>query len=311
MKKTSVIYVAGHKGLVGDAVLRKLESCGYESITVRTRSQLDLTDQNKVRSFFRDEKPEYVFMCAAKVGGILANSTYPAQFIHENLSIQNNVIHSSYEYGAKKLLFLGSSCIYPRLAPQPIKEEYLLNGYLEKTNEAYAVAKIAGIVMCQSYDRQYGTNFISAMPTNLYGPGDRFNVENSHVVPALMLKFHRAKKNNDKSVEVWGTGNPRREFLYIEDLAEALVFLMENYDRPEIINVGTGEDVSIRELAEMVREVVGFSGNIKFDPSKPDGTPRKLLDVSKINSLGWHAGTPLKEGLMETYRWYLQNHPPF
>lgn len=308
MEKKSRIYIAGHRGLVGGAVFRKLTSEGYENIVTKTKTELNLINQDNVRLFLKKQQPEYVFLCAAKVGGILANSTYPAQFIYENLSIQNNLIHSCHEYGVKKLLFMGSSCIYPRLTVQPIREECLLSGPLEKTNEAYAIAKIAGIIMCQSYNRQYGTNFISAMPTNLYGPGDMFDPENSHVVPALILKFHRAKKNNEKSVEVWGTGNPRREFLYVDDLAEALVFLMANYDSPEIINVGTGEDVSIKELALMIKDVVGYEGNIRFDPSKPDGTPRKLLDVTKINSLGWHAKTNLREGLTATYRWYLQNH---
>jgi len=308
MEKKSRIYVAGHKGLVGNAVLQKLQRQNYSNIIARTREQVDLKEQNEARRFFEKEKPEYVFLCAAKVGGILANASYPAQFIYENLAIQNNVIHLSYKYGVKKLLFLGSSCIYPKLAPQPVKEEYLLSGYLEKTNEPYAVAKIAGIVMCQSYNIQYKTNFISAMPTNLYGPGDRFDAENSHVIPALMLKFHMAKKNNKKFVDVWGTGKPKREFLYVEDLAEALVFLMKNYDSPEIINVGTGEDISIRELAEMMRDVTGFKGIIKFDTSKPDGTPRKLLDVTRIRSLGWKPKTSLEGGLLKTYKWFLKNY---
>jgi len=308
MEKKSRIYVAGHKGLVGNAVLKNLQQQNYSNIIVRTRGQVDLKEQDEAKRFFEKEKPEYVFLCAAKVGGILANASYPAQFIYENLAIQNNVIHLSYKYGVKKLLFLGSSCIYPKLAPQPVKEEYLLSGYLEKTNEPYAVAKIAGIVMCQSYNIQYKTNFISAMPTNLYGPGDRFDAENSHVIPALMLKFHMAKKNNKKFVDVWGTGKPKREFLYVEDLAEALVFLMKNYDSPEIINVGTGEDISIRELAEMMRDVTGFKGIIKFDTSKPDGTPRKLLDVTRIRSLGWKPKTSLEGGLLKTYKWFLKNY---
>ena len=308
MEKKSRIYVAGHKGLVGNAVLQKLQRQNYSNIIARTREQVDLKEQNEARRFFEKEKPEYVFLCAAKVGGILANASYPAQFIYENLAIQNNVIHLSYKYGVKKLLFLGSSCIYPKLAPQPVKEEYLLSGYLEKTNEPYAVAKIAGIVMCQSYNRQYKTNFVSAMPTNLYGPGDRFDADNSHVIPALMLKFHMANKNNKKFVDVWGTGNPRREFLYVADLAEALVFLMKNYDSPEIINVGTGEDISIGELAEMMKNVTGFKGIIRFDTSRPDGTPRKLLDVTRIRSLGWKPKTSLKEGLLRTYKWFLKNY---
>jgi len=308
MEKKSRIYVAGHKGLVGNAVLQKLQRQNYSNIIARTREQVDLKEQNEARRFFEKEKPEYVFLCAAKVGGILANASYPAQFIFENLVIQNNVIHFSYKCGIKKLLFLGTSCVYPKLAPQPVKEEYLLSGYLEKTNEPYAVAKIAGIIMCQSYNIQYKTNFISAMPTNLYGPGDRFDAENSHVIPALMLKFHMAKKNNKKFVDVWGTGKPKREFLYVEDLAEALVFLMKNYDSPEIINVGTGEDISIRELAEMMRDVTGFKGIIKFDTSKPDGTPRKLLDVTRIRSLGWKPKTSLEGGLLKTYKWFLKNY---
>lgn len=308
MKRTSKIYVAGHKGLVGGAVFKKLQLDGYENIIVKTKPQVNLANQNEVKSFFEKEKPEYVFLCAAKVGGILANFSYPAQFIYENLAIQNNIIHFSYKYGVKKLLFLGSSCIYPKLAVQPIKEEYLLSGYLEQTNEPYAVAKIAGIIMCQSYNRQYKTNFISAMPTNLYGPGDRFDVENSHVVPALLLKFHQARKNNEKSVEVWGTGNPKREFLFIDDLAEALVFLMKKYNSSEIINVGTGEDISIKQLAEMIKEVVEFKGSIRFDNSKPDGTPRKLLDVTKIHSLGWHSKIDLKKGLKIAYDWFLETY---
>ena len=308
MEKKSRIYVAGHKGLVGNAVLQKLQQQNYSNIIARTREQVDLKEQNEARRFFEKEKPEYVFLCAAKVGGILANASYPAQFIFENLVIQNNVIHFSYKCGIKKLLFLGTSCVYPKLAPQPVKEEYLLSGYLEKTNEPYAVAKIAGIIMCQSYNIQYKTNFISAMPTNLYGPGDRFDAENSHVIPALMLKFHMAKKNNKKFVDVWGTGKPKREFLYVEDLAEALVFLMKNYDSPEIINVGTGEDISIGELAEMMKNVTGFKGIIRFDTSRPDGTPRKLLDVTRIRSLGWKPKTSLKEGLLRTYKWFLKNY---
>ncbi|MBN1445124.1 MAG: GDP-L-fucose synthase [Candidatus Omnitrophica bacterium] len=302
------IYIAGHTGLVGSAVLKELTRKGYKNLVFKSSKELDLKNQKETEVFFKKERPEYVFLCAAKVGGILANSSYPAQFIYENLAIQNNVIHFSYKYGARKLLFLGSSCIYPKLAVQPIKENSLLSGYLEETNKPYAVAKIAGITMCQSYNAQYKTNFISAMPTNLYGPGDRFDAETSHVIPALLLNFHRAKKENKKFAVVWGTGKPRREFLYIEDLAKALVFLMKFYNGPDIINVGTGEDISIKELAYIIKEVVGFKGSIRFDASKPDGTPRKLLDVSNIRSLGWQPEIPLEEGLKKEYRWFLKNY---
>lgn len=304
MEYNSKIYIAGHRGLVGSAILRRLESEGYKNIIHRARKELDLTRQSAVEAFFEKEKPGYVFLAAAKVGGIYANSTYPAEFIYSNLMVQANVINAAHFYGVEKLLFLGSSCIYPRDCPQPMKEEYLLSGYLEPTNEPYAVAKIAGIKMCQSYNRQYGANFIAVMPTNLYGPNDNFDLMDSHVLPALIRKFHEAKVNDNPYVEVWGTGNPQREFLYVEDLADACLFLMENYDKKEIINIGTGEDVTIKELAGIVKEVVGYDGEMHFDRSKPDGTLRKLLDVSRINSLGWQAKTPLKAGIEKTYEWY-------
>jgi len=302
------IFVAGHTGLVGSNLVRKLLEKGYRNLILRKRTQLDLRCQQQVEKFFQKEKPDYVFLAAAKVGGILANRDYPAEFIYDNLAIQTNVIHACYQYHVKKLLFLGSSCIYPKHCPQPMKEEYLLSGYLEETNKAYAVAKIAGIVMCQSYNQQYGTNFICAMPTNLYGPGDRFHPEISHVIPGLIYKFHQARINRRQFVELWGTGRPLREFLFVEDLTEALIFLMEKYDSSEIINVGTGEEISIRDLAELVKEVVGYKGKIKFDTSKPDGTPRKLLDISKIKALGWQPTTTLKEGLQITYSWFLHHH---
>jgi len=306
MKKDSKIYVAGHRGLVGSAIVQKLKDSGYENLVFRTYEELDLERQERVETFFDQERPEYVFLAAAKVGGIWSNSQFPAEFIYSNLVIQTNIIHSSYLYEAKKLLFLGSSCIYPKHAPQPMKEEYLLSGYLEPTNEPYAVAKIAGIKMCQSYNRQYGTRYISVMPTNLYGPGDNFDLKTSHVLPALIRKFHEAKMGGDKSVEVWGTGAPRREFLYVDDLADACLYLMNNYDGDDIINVGVGRDQSIRELAEMVGEVVGFKGDLRLDHTKPDGTPIKLLDVSKLTALGWQAHTPLAEGINKAYQWYLE-----
>jgi len=291
--------------LVGSAIVRRLESAGFDHVLTRTRTELDLTDSGAVDRFFSETKPEFVFLAAAKVGGILANNTYPADFIRENLQIQTNVIDAAYRLGTKKLGFLGSSCIYPKLAPQPIKEEYLLSGELEATNEAYAVAKIAGIVMCQSYRRQYGFDAISLMPTNLYGPGDNFDLQNSHVLPALLRKFHEARVKGDSSVTVWGSGSPRREFLHVDDLADAAVHLMEHYSSDEIVNVGTGTDVSIAELADLVRETVGFDGEIVYDSSKPDGTPRKLLDVSRLRSLGWEARISLPEGLRSTYQWFL------
>ena len=306
MKKDSKIYVAGHRGLVGSAIVQKLKDSGYENLVFRTYEELDLERQERVETFFDQERPEYVFLAAAKVGGIWSNSQFPAEFIYSNLVIQTNIIHSSYLYEAKKLLFLGSSCIYPKHAPQPMKEEYLLSGYLEPTNEPYAVAKIAGIRMCQSYNRQYGTRYISVMPTNLYGPGDNFDLKTSHVLPALIRKFHEAKMGGDRSVEVWGTGAPRREFLYVDDLADACLYLMNNYNGDNIINVGVGRDQSIRELAEMVGEVVGFKGDLRLDHTKPDGTPIKLLDVSKLTALGWQAHTPLAEGINKAYQWYLE-----
>ncbi|HTR80585.1 MAG TPA: GDP-L-fucose synthase [Bacteroidota bacterium] len=298
------MYVAGHNGLAGSAIVRALKAEGFTGIVGRTHAELDLENQHDVEKFFASEKPEYVFLAAAKVGGIHANNTYPADFIFDNLQIQNNVIHSSYLHKVKKLCFLGSSCIYPKFASQPIKEEYFLDGKLEPTNDAYAVAKIAGIKMCQAYNKQYGTNFISVMPTNLYGPNDNFDLMNAHVLPAFIRKFIEAKKNGSPSVTIWGSGKPKREFLYVEDMARACVFLMKNYDSSEIINIGTGEDVTILELAHLIGEEVGFKGNIEFDASKPDGTPRKLLDVSKINGLGWRAGVPLREGIRKTVEWF-------
>jgi GDP-L-fucose synthase len=301
MEKKSKIYIAGHRGLVGSAILRKLEKEGFENLLLRSSSEVDLRDQQAVKDFFEKEKPEYVFLAAAKVGGINANNIYPADFIYDNLCIQNNVIHQSYRNGIKKLLFLGSSCIYPKNAPQPIKEEYLLSGYLEPTNDAYAIAKIAGIKLCQSYHKQYGCNFISAMPTNLYGPGDNYDLKNSHVLPALLRKFHEAKMNDEPTVTVWGTGKPRREFLHADDLASACYFLMENYNDPDIINIGVGKDISIGEMALLIKKITGFEGDIVFDTSMPDGTFQKLLDVNKLNNLGWHAGTGFEEGLRKTY----------
>ncbi|OYT33743.1 MAG: GDP-fucose synthetase, partial [Candidatus Aenigmarchaeota archaeon ex4484_52] len=297
MEKNSKIYIAGHRGLVGSAIKRKLEKDGYNNLILKTHKELDLTKQKEVENFFKKEKPEFVFLAAAKVGGILANDTYSADFIYENLMIEANIIHNSYKYNVKKLLFLGSSCIYPRDCPQPMKEEYLLSGKLEDTNEAYAIAKIAGIKMCQFYNKQYKTNFISVMPTNLYGPNDNYNLNNSHVLAALIRKFCDAKKENKKSVVVWGTGNPKREFLHSDDLAEACLFLMNNYNNSEIVNIGVGEDISIKNLAELIKEIVEFDGEIIFDLTKPDGTPQKLLDVSKINKLGWKAKIGLREGL--------------
>jgi len=307
MNKADKIYIAGHRGLVGSAVLRKLKEDGYNNFVLRTSKELNLTSQAEVNQFFETEKPDYVFLAAAKVGGILANDTYPADFIRDNLLIQTNVIDAAYRNNTKKLLFLGSSCIYPKFAPQPMKEEHLLTGELEPTNEWYAIAKIAGIKMCQAYKKQYGFNAISIMPTNLYGTGDNFNLENSHVMPALIRKFHDAKENGSSSVEVWGTGSPRREFLHVDDMADATIYLMHNYDGEEIVNVGVGEDVSIKELAELVKETVGFEGELVFDSSKPDGTPRKLLDVKKLNEAGWSAKIDLKAGIKDTYQWFLDN----
>ena len=345
MKKTAKIYVAGHRGLVGSALVRKLRTEGYTNIITQTHGELDLTRQDRVETFFKEEKPEYVFLAAAKVGGIWGNNMYPAQFIYENIAIQTNIIHASYLYEAKKLLFLGSSCIYPKLCPQPIKEEFLLSGYLESTNEPYAVAKIAGIKMCQSYNRQYKTRYISVMPNNLYGPNDNFNLETSHVLPALIRKFHLAKLAaagdwqglqkdaaahgaipddvkismglnpvtnqpanpavNQPQVMLWGTGSPRREFLHVDDLADACLFLMNHYDESELINIGWGKDQTIQELAETISDVVGYQGSIKWDSDKPDGTPRKLLDVSRLTEKGWQAKINLEEGIRQVYRWYL------
>lgn len=305
MQKDPKIYVAGHRGLVGSAIVRNLESQGYANIIKKTREELDLLNQQAVTEFFATEKPEYVFLAAAKVGGILANKENPADFIHRNLVIQNNVINTAYRNGVKKLVFLGSSCIYPKLAPQPIKEDYLLTGPLEESNDAYAIAKIAGIKMCQSYNKQYGTNYISLMPTNLYGQNDNFDLQTSHVLPALIRRFHEAKISNAPSVTLWGTGSPMREFLHVDDMADASVFLMNNYDGSEIVNVGTGEDVTIKELAELIRDIVGYTGELTWDTTKPDGTPRKLLDVSKLQNLGWKHKISLKDGIQQTYHWYL------
>ena len=307
MDKNAKIYVAGHGGLVGSAIVRELQKQGYANFVQRGSADMDLREQVAVRNFFAAEKPDYVFLAAAKVGGIHANDTYPAEFIADNLMMESNIIDAAYRNNVKKLLFLGSSCIYPKLCPQPIKEEYLLSGPLEPTNEWYALAKIAGIKLCQAYRKQYGFNAISAMPTNLYGPGDNFHPENSLVLPALIRRFHEAKEAGTPKVTIWGTGTPRREFLYVDDLAEALVFLMNNYEGAEHVNVGCGEDLTIMDLARLVAEVVGFAGEIATDPSKPDGTPQKLLDVTRINSLGWKAATPLKEGVAAAYAWYKQN----
>lgn len=307
MGKNSKIYVAGHRGLVGSSIVRQLRKGGYANIVTRTREELELLDAEAVKKFFETERPEYVFLAAAKVGGIMANNTLPADFIRENLIVQTNVLHQAYVSGVRKLLFLGSSCIYPKFAPQPLKEEYLMTGPLEETNSAYAIAKIAGIEMCQAYHRQYGSNFISVMPTNLYGPNDNFSPERAHVLPALVRRFHEAKLSSADSVVVWGTGKPKREFLHIDDLGSACMFLMETYDDPSIINIGTGKDVTIKKLAELIAETVGYKGKIVWDTSKPDGTPQKLLDVSKIHALGWHHKIPLSEGLASTYKWFVEN----
>ena len=311
MNKDAKIYVAGHRGLVGSALMRQLSAQGYSNIIIRTHAELDLTNQQAVTGFFKAEKPEYVILAAAKVGGIHANNTYPAEFIHENLAIQTNVIHQSYVNGVKRLLFLGSSCIYPRDCPQPIKEEYLLTGELEPTNRPYALAKIAGIEMCWSYNRQYGTQYLAVMPTNLYGPGDNYHLENSHVIPALIRKFHEAKMNNQASVTVWGSGTPKREFLYSDDMAAACLYLLQlpdtktaqlfNDKLPPLVNIGCGEDLTNKALAELVKQITGFTGEITFDHTKPDGTMQKLMDVSKLENLGWRASTDLKEGLALTY----------
>jgi GDP-L-fucose synthase len=297
MDTKSSVFIAGHKGLVGSAIDRALSSMGYNNILRRSHSELDLTNQAAVEKFFKEERPEYVFLAAAKVGGIYANNTYPAEFAFSNMQIQCNIVNSAWKYGTKKLLFLGSSCIYPKFAPQPIRESELLSGPLEETNKAYALAKIAGIIMCQSYNRQYGTNFISVMPTNLYGPNDNYHPENSHVLPALIRRFHEAKMNKAPYVTIWGTGSVLREFLYSDDLADACIFLMQSYDDDEIINIGSGEEISIKNLARLVKETVGYEGEVRFDTSKPDGTPRKLLDCSKLNSLGWKPRISMREGL--------------
>jgi GDP-L-fucose synthase len=307
MDKASKIYVAGHRGLVGSALVRALKAQGYSNLILKTRHELNLMDHGAVRSFFQRERPDYVFLAAAKVGGIIGNSSYPADFIYENLTIQNHIIHNAHLVKVKKLLFLGSSCIYPRMAPQPIREEHLLSGPLEETNIGYATAKIAGIIACQSYNRQHGTNFISVMPTNLYGPNDNFDLNTSHVLPALLRKFHEAKVKSNPQVEVWGTGSAKREFLHVDDLADACLFLMKNYNDDKIVNIGTGEDVSIKEAAEAIMETVGYEGKIFWDTSKPDGTPRKLLDVSKINDMGWRHKIDFRDGLKSYYEWYLAN----
>lgn len=301
------VYVAGHNGLVGSAIVRTLKERGYENLALRSSRELDLRQQQAVDNFFAKEKPDYVFLAAAKVGGIQANNTYRAEFLYDNLMIEANIIHSAYRHGVKKLLFLGSSCIYPKLCAQPMKEDYLLTGFLEPTNEPYAIAKIAGLKLCENYHRQYGVNFIAAMPTNLYGINDNFDLANSHVLPALMRKFHEAKANNDPTVTVWGTGTPLREFLYVDDLADALMFLMQHYDKPDFVNVGTGDEVSIKELAMTMKAVVGFEGELVFDTSKPDGTPRKLQDVTRLKEAGWQAKTDLKTGVEKTYDWFLAN----
>ena len=307
MEKSAKIYIAGHRGMVGSAITRALETNGHSNLLKRTRTQLDLADTAAVAKFFQKEKPEIVIFAAAKVGGIKANNDFPVEFLIDNLRIQTNVIAAAHESGARKLLFLGSSCIYPKHAPQPIPESALLTGPLEPTNEAYAVAKIAGIELCQAYDREYGANFISAMPSNLYGPNESFDLETSHVLAALLRKAHEAKKNRARELVVWGTGTPRREFLHVDDCASACLFLLQKYDSPEIINVGSGEDVTIRELAGLICDVVGFDGALTWDKSKPDGTPRKLLDVSKLRALGWKPTIPLREGIARTYDWFLNN----
>ena len=315
MEKTAKIYIAGHNGMVGSAIVRALTASGYTNLIFKSRGQLDLLDQMAVAEFFSKEKPEYVFLAAAKVGGILANNTAPADFLYENLQIQNNIIHQSYVHGVKKLLFLGSSCIYPKLAPQPIKEEYLLTGQLESTNESYAIAKIAGIKMCQSYNRQYGTNFVAVMPTNLYGPDDNFDLATSHVLPAMIRKFHEAKNQGDASVTLWGSGRARREFLYVEDMVDGCIFLMNTFNATGgedmlgdvFVNLGVGTDLTIHELAEKIKEVVGYTGHIEWDTSKPDGTPQKLLDVNRMKELGWVYQTELTIGIEKTYQWYREN----
>ncbi len=301
MLKTSKIYIAGSNGMVGSAIVRKLLKAGYDNLLTPSSKDLDLRNQAAVEAFFEAEKPEFIFLAAAKVGGIMANNTYRAEFLYDNLIIEANVIHAAHKFGVKKLLFLGSSCIYPKMAPQPLKEEYLLTGPLEPTNEPYAIAKIAGIKLCEAYRDQYGDNFISAMPTNLYGPNDNYDLANSHVIPALLQKIHNAKVNGDKTVEIWGSGNPRREFLHVDDLADACFYMMHNYEERQFVNVGTGEDISIRELAELIAKIVGFQGEFVFNTEKPDGTPRKLLDVSILTSKQWHPAIGLEEGLRSVY----------
>ena len=308
MERDAKIYVAGHRGLVGSAIVRRLEAEGFDNLIVRTSGELDLREQAAVHDFFAREKPEYVILAAAKVGGILANDTYPAEFIYDNLMMEANIVHAAWQNKVKKLLALGSTCIYPKMAPQPLKEEYLLTGPLEPTNEWYAVAKIAGIKLCQAYHKQYGCSFIAAMPTNLYGPGDNFDLEKSHVLPALIRKFHDAKLKNEPAVVLWGTGTALREFLHVDDMADASLFLLQHYDDGEIVNIGVGQDISIADLAGIVQEVVGYAGRIEYDSSKPDGTPRKLVDVSKIRRLGWRATIELRAGIEQTYRWFLENH---
>lgn len=305
MKKDASIYIAGHRGMVGGSILRRLEKQGYTKLLTRSSKELDLRDQKAVHDFFEEQRPEYVFLAAAKVGGILANDTYRADFIYDNLMIEANVIHAAYRSGVTKLMFLGSSCIYPKMAPQPLKEEYMLTGPLEPTNEPYAIAKIAGIKLCESFRDQYGCNFISVMPTNLYGIGDNYDLKNSHVLPALIRKFHEAKIQGAATVTIWGTGTPKREFLFADDLAEACVYLMDNYDGRELVNIGTGEDLSIRELAETVSRVVGFDGELVFDTGKPDGTPRKLMDVSKLHAMGWRHTVELEDGIRLSYQDFL------
>ncbi|HZK65322.1 MAG TPA: GDP-L-fucose synthase [Puia sp.] len=304
MQKKDKIYIAGHRGMVGSAIKRRLEADGFEHLIYRTSKELDLRDSAAVKAFFEEQKPEYVFLAAAKVGGILANDTYRADFLYENLMIQNNVIHSSWKSGVKKLMFLGSSCIYPKLAPQPLKEEYLLTGALEHTNEPYAIAKIAGIKLCDAFRAQYGCNFISVMPTNLYGPNDHYDLKNAHVLPALIRKFHEAKIRKEPLVTIWGSGEPKREFLYVEDLADACLFLMQHYDEPGLVNVGIGKDLTIMELAELIQRITGYTGSIQRDLSKPDGTPRKLMDVSKLEAMGWRARISLEEGIRKVYAGY-------
>lgn len=307
LQKDETIFVAGHRGMVGSAIHRRLSKDGFTRVLGRTRAELDLLDRHAVRAFFEKERPAVVVDAAAKVGGILANNEQPVEFLLQNLTIQNNLIEAAADFGTRKLLFLGSSCIYPKMAPQPISEDSLLTGPLEPTNDAYAMAKIAGIKLCQSYAREYGKNFISGMPTNLYGPHDNYDLHNSHVLPAFIRKVHEAKQAAAKSITVWGTGTPRREFLHTDDLADACLFLLENYDQPDLINIGCGEDVTIRELAETVCDVLGFDGSLEFDASKPDGTPRKLLDISKIKSLGWSPKIPLRDGIADAYRWFVEN----